>query len=105
MYEAYLGQLGGSAEWIGMTVPVLASIGLIVIQQQKLARTRIAICRTIERRVTFGEYRALMGLLEHLRFSACLQPDGNDTVQALRDIRGVTSRTERYSPAGPTDDE
>ncbi|KAL3910367.1 MAG: hypothetical protein SGPRY_009082 [Prymnesium sp.] len=67
-------QLGGHVEWIGVTV--LAALGLIVIQKQKLARARNAIRSTIERRISFGEYRALIGLLEHLRFIACLQPDG-----------------------------
>lgn len=71
-------QLGGHVEWIGVTV--LAALGLIVIQKQKLARARNAIRSTIERRISFGEYRALIGLLEHLRFIACLQPDVNDSL-------------------------
>ena len=59
-------QLGGDVEWIG--VYLLAAIGLVIIPKNKLLRARDAIERTLAGGITFGEYRALVGLLEHLRF-------------------------------------
>ena len=66
-------QLGGDVEWIG--VYLLAAIGLVVIPKNKLLRARDAIERTLAGGITFGEYRALVGLLEHLRFVSRLRAD------------------------------
>lgn len=71
-------RLGGHLEWIG--VLILAPLGLLVIPRHKLLRARDAIQRTPNDRITFGEYRALMGLLEHLRFVARLEADATNTL-------------------------
>lgn len=71
-------QLGGGVEWIG--VYVLAAIGLIAIPKNKLLRARDAIQRTLSTGITFGEYRALVGLLEHLRFVSRLQADATNAL-------------------------
>ena len=63
-------QLGAHIEWIGILL--LAGIGLVVVPQNKLVRAREALVRAVAGEMTFGEYRALMGLLEHLRFIAQL---------------------------------
>ena len=66
-------QMGGGVEWIG--VSILAALGIVAIPKNKLLRARDAIERTLAGKITFGEYRALVGLLEHLRFVARLQAD------------------------------
>lgn len=66
-------QLGGDVEWIG--VYILAAIGLVAVPKNKLLRARDAIARTLGGGITFGEYRALVGLLEHLRFVSRLRAD------------------------------
>ncbi|MDC0525636.1 hypothetical protein OAO87_01460 [bacterium] len=66
-------QLGGGAVWIG--VCMLAAIGLVVVPKNKLLRAKDAITRTLKGTITFGEYRALVGLLEHLRYVTCLTAD------------------------------
>ena len=66
-------QIGAHAEWIG--VIILIGIGLVVIPRDKLIRARDALQRTARGEITFSEYRALMGLLEHLRFVAMLTAD------------------------------
>ena len=66
-------QVGGHVEWIG--VLVMAAIGVLVIPKNKLVRAKDALLRTKAKQITFGEYRALVGLLEHLRFVAQLTAD------------------------------
>ena len=66
-------QTGAHVEWIG--VLVLAAIGLVVVPPNKLLRAREAVERTLARQIDFGEYRALVGLLEHLRFIAMLSAE------------------------------
>ena len=56
-------------------VSILAALGIVAIPKNKLLRARDAIERTLAGKITFGEYRALVGLLEHLRFVARLQAD------------------------------
>ena len=63
-------QIGGHVEWIG--VGILAAIALVVVPKNKLLRARDALARTRAGTITFGEYRALVGLLEHIRFVAQL---------------------------------
>ena len=71
-------QLGSDVEWIG--VFVLAAIGLVAIPKNKLLRARDAIQRTLNSEITFGEYRALVGLLEHLRFVSQLAADATNVL-------------------------
>ena len=71
-------QLGGDVEWIG--VCLLAAIGLVAVPKNKLLRARDAIARTLDGKITFGEYRALVGLLEHLRNIAMLQPSATSAL-------------------------
>ena len=71
-------QLGGDVEWIG--VSVLVALGLIAVPKNKLIRARDALQRTLRGEITFGEYRALVGLLEHLRFVAQLQADATNVL-------------------------
>ena len=71
-------QLGGDVEWIG--IYLLAAIGLVAIPKNKLLRARDAIQRTLDGVITFGEYRALVGLLEHLRFVARLEADATNVL-------------------------
>ena len=66
-------QMGAHVEWIG--VCVIAAIGLLAIPKNKLLRARDALQRTLFESITYGEYRALVGLLEHLRFVTQLQAD------------------------------
>ena len=71
-------QIGGDVEWIG--VGLLAAIGLVAIPVNKLLRARDAIIRAIRHEITFGEYRSLVGLLEHLRFVARLEADATNAL-------------------------
>eukprot|EP00966_Prymnesium_polylepis_P335978 7391313-Prymnesium_polylepis.1 len=71
-------QIGGDVEWIG--VVLLAAIGLIVIPKNKLVRAKDALERAQAGLITFGEYRALVGLLEHLRFVARLTADATNAM-------------------------
>jgi hypothetical protein len=71
-------QLGGSALWIG--VCLLASIGLVVVPRNKVLRAKDAIQRTLDGRITYGEYRALVGLLEHLRYVTCGTADATSAL-------------------------
>ena len=71
-------QLGGDVEWIG--VYLLVAIGLVAIPKNKLLRAKDAVRRTLQGEITFGEYRALVGLLEHLRFVTQLQADATNAL-------------------------
>ena len=71
-------QIGGDIEWIGISL--LVAIGLVAIPVNKLLRARDAIQRTLRHEATFGEYRALVGLLEHLRCVARLEADATNTL-------------------------
>lgn len=82
-------QLGGGVEWIGVTI--VAAIALILISRDKLVRARDALKRTLKGQITLGEYRALMGLLEHLRFVAQLSAE---TTNALYRPHGATGESQ-----------
>lgn len=71
-------QMGPGVEWIG--VSILAAIGIVVVPRHKLIRARDALLATLECRMTFEDYRALVGLLEHLRFVAQLGPDATNAL-------------------------
>ena len=71
-------QLGGDVEWVG--VLLLAAIGLVAVPTNKLLRARHALLRTIAGEITFGEYRSLVGLLEHLRFITRLPGDSTNAL-------------------------
>ena len=79
-------QLGAHIEWIGILL--LAGIGLVVVPQNKLVRAREALVRAVAGEMTFGEYRALMGLLEHLRFIAQLAADTTNALYRPHGARG-----------------
>ena len=86
-------QLGGGVEWIGILL--LAAIGLVVVPKNKLLRAREAAQRTLDHQITFGEYRALVGLLEHIRFVTSLRAE---TTNALYEPH----RQEAKSQEGPS---
>ena len=71
-------QLGGDVIWIGILV--VAALGLVAVPKNKLLRAKEAVQRTLDRQITFGEYRALVGLLEHMRFIAQLQADATNVL-------------------------
>lgn len=71
-------QIGAHVEWI--RVIICAAICVVAVPRGKLLRAREAIVRTLEEKITFGEYRALVGLLEHLKFVAQLPNDLNDAL-------------------------
>ena len=75
-------QIGGDIEWIG--IGLLVAIGLVAIPINKLLRARDAIQRTLRHEATFGEYRALVGLLEHLRCVARLEADARRSREKRR---------------------
>ena len=62
--------LGTWVSWLG--VHILAFLGLIVVPKDKLLRASTAIRRTLQGKAEFHVYRALCGLLEHLRAVALL---------------------------------
>ena len=66
-------QLGAGVEWIGIFL--LAAIGIAAVPRNKLLRAKDAVQRTLDGTITYGEYRALVGLLEHLRFLTQLQAE------------------------------
>ena len=57
--------LGVWCLWVGAVV--MAGAGLIALPKQKLIRASDAIRRLFVGQLTFEEYRALTGLLEHVR--------------------------------------
>ena len=77
--------LGTCAPWLG--VLFFASLGLAVIPTSKLLRARECIGRVLGNGVEFQEYRALLGLLEHLRSV---------------NLRGRNAMHGLYAPHGPT---
>lgn len=79
-------QIGPQAMWIGVTV--LAALGVVVITREKLLRAREAIQRTMRKEITYGEYRALMGLLEHLRFIARIPADSTNALYRPHSSQG-----------------
>lgn len=91
-------QLGSDLEWIG--VNIVAGLGLLIITRDKLIRAREAIARTLEGRITFGEYRALMGLLENLRFVARLPADSTNALDRPHSSTGE-SREGPNAPVRP----
>ena len=93
MTDADKRQLEGGVEWIGILL--LAAIGLVVVPKNKLLRAREAAQRTLDHQVTFGEYRALVGLLEHIRFVTSLRAE---TTNALYEPH----RQEAKSQEGPS---
>lgn len=64
-------QLGAGAEWIG--VLLLVGIGIVVVPRYKLLRASQALEAALRSDLTFDDYRALVGLLEHLRVVAQLE--------------------------------
>ena len=58
-------QMGGHVDWIG--VVVAASLFLIIVPKNKLLRAQAATQDAKQGLLPFSEYRALVGLLEHLR--------------------------------------
>ncbi|KAL1507896.1 hypothetical protein AB1Y20_007502 [Prymnesium parvum] len=78
---------GGSADTTRGTrklsrigVLLLGAIGIVVVPMHKLVRARSSIIATLEGRMTFEEYRAMVGLLEHLRFIAQLESDATNVL-------------------------
>ena len=71
-------QLGAHVEWIGILM--LLGIGLVVVPKSKLLRARDGIKKALAGTAEFGDYRSLIGLLEHLRHVAHRTAD---TVNAL----------------------
>lgn len=77
----------------------MASIGLLLItRDNNLICAHEAITRTIAGLITFGEYRALTGLLEHLRFVAKLRltPPPCCTGRTAERGRAEMDQTRRY---------
>jgi hypothetical protein len=79
-------QLGAHIEWIGILI--IAALGLVVVPRAKLVRAREALVRAVAGEMTFGEYRALMGLLEHLRFIAQLAADATNALYRPHGAQG-----------------
>ena len=81
-------QLGASLDWIGVTLMV--GIGLVVVPRAKLIRARDALRRAKRGDITFSEYRALVGLLEHLRFIARLSAIFTNALYAPHGANGAS---------------
>lgn len=62
--------LGTWAKWLG--VVVIAALGIVVVPRDKLLRAMDAVRRALRGGLDFGEYRSLVGLLEHLRAVSCV---------------------------------
>jgi hypothetical protein len=77
--------LGTWCKWIG--VLLFASLGLVVVTRDKILRANAAIGEALSDRQEFHVYRALCGLLEHLR---------------AVNLRGRNIMHGLYRPHGPT---
>ena len=61
--------LGTWAPWLG--VIICAGLGLVIVPKAKLLRTGERLVAALTKRLEFGEYRSLLGMLEHLRCVNC----------------------------------
>ena len=52
-------------------VLLLAGLGVVIVPKAKLLRTSARTREVLEGRTEFGEYRSLLGMLEHLRSVNC----------------------------------
>lgn len=61
--------LGTWAPWLG--VLLCAALGLVIVPKAKLLRTSERISAALSEGIEFGDYRSLIGMLEHLRCVNC----------------------------------
>lgn len=61
--------LGPWALWLG--VLIFSTLGIVAVPPQKLLRATRSLSDAIAGRLDFGEYRSLVGLLEHFRCINC----------------------------------
>ena len=66
-------QLGAGVEWIGILA--LVGIAIVAVPKNKLIRARQAIVQCLKGELSFGDYRAMVGLLEHLKAISRLTAD------------------------------
>jgi len=85
---------GTWAPWLGLNF--YSTLGLIVIPPAKMVRAVEAIQSTLENAITFDKYRALIGLLEHLR---TVYGAKRNVMHGLYEPHDQSSRAE----AGPAD--
>ena len=70
--------IGTWALWLGILF--FAGLGLVVVPKAKLLRAEASLREALTGKMEFGDYRALMGLLEHLR---CVNRAGRSTMFSL----------------------
>ena len=84
--------LGTWALWLGILF--LSGLGLVVVPKGKLLRATAALHEAVSGRMEFGAYRALVGLLEHLR---CVNCEGRYVMHGLYEPHGSEGAS-RYGP-------
>ena len=86
--------LGSWAKWLGtLLIPML---GLVVIPRDKILRAASGIAAVLDQGTPFGTYRALCGLLEHLRG---VNQQGRNVMHGLYEPHGPTGASQ-HGPAG-----
>ena len=80
MADADKRQMGVGVLWIGIVV--IAGLGLVAVPRSKLLTAKDYLQRAAQGKLPFREYRAMLGLLEHLRFIARLTSSANGALYA-----------------------
>ena len=86
--------LGTWVKWLGIIVVV--SLGALIIPRVKLVRARHAIGKVMGNECTFGDYRSLIGLLEHFR---CVNLRSRNVMHGLYEPHGPDGAS-REGPGG-----
>ena len=85
--------LGTSALWIG--IQFFASLGLAVVPAQKVLRAVLSVDEAISAPVTVGDYRSLLGFLQHVRDILFLR--GDKMYGLYRPFDGAVSSASRLT--------
>ena len=86
--------LGAWIKWLGALL--IASLGVVAIPRAKLVRAAAAISDLLANGISFGLYRSLCGLLEHLR---AVNLQGKNVMHGLYQPHGPEGAS-RQGPAG-----
>ena len=86
--------LGTWVKWLGIIV--IVSLGALVIPSAKLVRARCAIGQVMQNTCNFGDYRSLIGLLEHFR---CVNLQSRQVMHGLYEPHGPEGAS-REGPGG-----
>jgi len=86
--------LGTSIQWIGFGI--LTGPAIIFIPKDKVMKLSMRLLSAIEGKLTFGDYRKMMGLLSHIRYAT--GRDNRFMFSLWRPLKGYTEPNNLFSP-------